>query len=114
MRWWLTTLAALVIPGVFAAFGAPPPVIFIMFFIVWLYHLATSVARLHDAGKSGWWLLFGLVPIAGFYVLYLLGFCVDNQKNQYGEPTGRVRCSPSHWQNGRCHEKSCLRYGQAV
>ena len=32
--------------------------------------LAVGVRRLHDVGKSGWWLLAGLVPILG--VLYLL------------------------------------------
>ena len=88
MRWWLTTLAALVIPGASSVFGAPPPVVFAIFFIVWLYYLTTSVARLHDAGKSGWWLLLGLVPFVGLYVLFVLGFQVDNQKNQYGRTNG--------------------------
>lgn len=31
--------------------------------------LAISVRRLHDIGKSGWWILIGLVPIVGFFVL---------------------------------------------
>ena len=34
--------------------------------------LALSVRRLHDVGKSGWWLLIGIIPIAGaLYLLYL-------------------------------------------
>ena len=32
-------------------------------------YLAISVRRLHDIGKSGWWLLIGLVPIIGLFVL---------------------------------------------
>lgn len=27
--------------------------------------LAVSVRRLHDTGRSGWWLLIGLIPIIG-------------------------------------------------
>ena len=114
MRWWLTTLAALGVVLAMAAVGAPPPVVFVVFFIAWVYQLSVSVARLHDAGKSGWWLLLGLVPLAGLYVPFLLGFHVDNQKNQYGEPTASRRCSRSHRQNGYCHERTCPRNGQAV
>ena len=28
--------------------------------------LAISVKRWHDRGKSGWWVLIGLIPIIGF------------------------------------------------
>ena len=35
-------------------------------------NLAVSVRRLHDCGKSGWFLLFGLIPLFGWaYLLYL-------------------------------------------
>lgn len=34
--------------------------------------LGLAVRRLHDAGKSGWWLLAGLAPVLGWiYVIYL-------------------------------------------
>ncbi|HQU47960.1 MAG TPA: DUF805 domain-containing protein [Casimicrobiaceae bacterium] len=32
-------------------------------------HLAVGARRLHDTGRSGWWLLIGFVPIIGFIVL---------------------------------------------
>src|SRR4030095_12645452 len=32
---------------------------------VLLPSLAVGVRRLHDIGKSGWWLLLGLVPLVG-------------------------------------------------
>ena len=32
-------------------------------------NLAVSVRRLHDTGRSGWWLLIGLVPLIGWIVL---------------------------------------------
>lgn len=31
--------------------------------------LSAAVRRLHDTGKSGWWLLIAFVPIVGFIVL---------------------------------------------
>lgn len=34
-----------------------------------LPNLGMAVRRLHDIGKSGWWVLIGLVPIVGFIVL---------------------------------------------
>jgi uncharacterized membrane protein YhaH (DUF805 family) len=47
--------------------------------------LAVSVRRLHDTGRSGWWLLFGLIPIIGTIVL-LIFIIQDSQlmDNQYG------------------------------
>jgi uncharacterized membrane protein YhaH (DUF805 family) len=47
--------------------------------------IAVGVRRLHDTGRSGWWLLIGLVPIVGWIVL-LVFFLQDSQaENQYGE-----------------------------
>lgn len=47
--------------------------------------IAVSVRRLHDTGRSGWWLLIALVPLIGAIVL--LVFMVQDSKpgqNQYG------------------------------
>ena len=46
--------------------------------------LAVAVRRLHDVGKSGWFLLLALVPIISLYLLYL--FIQDGTPgaNQYG------------------------------
>jgi len=47
--------------------------------------IAVAVRRLHDIGKSGWWLLLGLVPVVGVLVLIYL-YAQDSQKgeNAYG------------------------------
>jgi uncharacterized membrane protein YhaH (DUF805 family) len=37
-----------------------------------LPQLAVGARRLHDTGKSGWWQLFLLVPVAGLIVLIVL------------------------------------------
>ena len=48
--------------------------------------LAVSIKRWHDRGKSGWWVLIGLVPLIGFWwVLIECGFLQgDSGPNEYG------------------------------
>jgi uncharacterized membrane protein YhaH (DUF805 family) len=52
---------------------------------VFIPSLAVGVRRLHDTGRTGWWLLIGLVPCAGFIVL-LVFFVMEGQRgaNEYG------------------------------
>jgi len=47
--------------------------------------LAITVRRLHDIGKSGWWILISLIPIIGGIWLFVLTV-TDSQPgdNQYG------------------------------
>lgn len=47
--------------------------------------LALWMRRLHDTGKSGWWLLISLVPAVGSIVLLIFAL-LDSQPgdNQYG------------------------------
>ena len=46
---------------------------------------AVFVRRLHDIGRSGWWLLIGLVPLAGAVILIVFA-CTDSERgaNQWG------------------------------
>ena len=48
--------------------------------------IALSVRRLHDIGKSGWFLLLNLIPIVGGIIL-IVWYCQDSQpyKNQFGD-----------------------------
>ncbi len=34
--------------------------------------LAVAVRRLHDTGRSGWWVLIGLIPVVGGIILIVL------------------------------------------
>ena len=47
--------------------------------------LSVTVRRLHDTGRSAWWLLVGLIPIVGGIVL-LVFFVQDSQDavNRFG------------------------------
>lgn len=52
----------------------------ILMLIVSLHGLSVSVRRMHDVGKSGWWVL---VPFANFFLLFKKS---DEEWNIYGEP----------------------------
>jgi uncharacterized membrane protein YhaH (DUF805 family) len=47
--------------------------------------IAVSVRRLHDIGRSGWWLLIVLVPLVGAIVLFIF-MVLDSkpEQNEYG------------------------------
>ena len=53
--------------------------------IMLLPGLAVLVRRLHDVGKSGWWIFISLIPVIGSIWLLLL-LLTDSQptENQYG------------------------------
>ncbi len=47
--------------------------------------LGLCVRRLHDIGKSGWWIFLSLIPLIGGIIL-LVWYCKDSQMepNEYG------------------------------
>lgn len=50
-----------------------------------LPNIAVAVRRLHDIGRTGWWVLIGLVPIIGFLLLlYWYVQPSEEGQNQYG------------------------------
>jgi len=54
--------------------------------------LAVAVRRLHDTGKSGWWLFISLIPLIGsIWLLVLLVTDGQPSENKYGpNPKGIV------------------------
>ncbi|MEH6939434.1 DUF805 domain-containing protein [Bacillus sp. JJ664] len=52
---------------------------------VFLPSLAVGARRLHDIGKSAWWLLIGLIPIIGGLVLLVFTLLKsEDHDNKYG------------------------------
>ena len=47
--------------------------------------LAVSARRLHDTGKSGWYLLLGLIPCVGIILLVFMITPGNIGANEYGE-----------------------------
>ncbi|HLV00732.1 MAG TPA: DUF805 domain-containing protein [Acidobacteriota bacterium] len=52
---------------------------------VFIPGLAVTVRRLHDTGRTGWWVLIGLIPFFGSLIL-LIFMLLDSEPgtNQYG------------------------------
>lgn len=83
-------LSAIVVSIVAAVlFGAPSAgyyaVVYGFSLALFLPGLGVSVRRLQDIGKSGLWILVGLIPLVGTIVL-LVFYCTDSQpgENEYG------------------------------
>ena len=87
-EYWMFALFAGIIYVVFAILGvvtkqswlvALPVVAFL------LPGLGVTVRRLHDTGRSGWWILFQIVPIAGPITLFVFSV-LDGEPgdNKYG------------------------------
>lgn len=53
-------------------------------FIFLIPNVATTVRRLHDIGKSGWWYLLIGIPFINLYVVYLLLLSGNKGENIYG------------------------------
>ncbi|HSV53714.1 MAG TPA: DUF805 domain-containing protein [Burkholderiaceae bacterium] len=50
--------------------------------------LGVSVRRLHDIGKSGWWLLLGFVPIVGVVLIWWFAQPGTSAGSRFGEAVG--------------------------
>jgi uncharacterized membrane protein YhaH (DUF805 family) len=85
--WWFALFSFIlyVIAGIIdAAIGSSVLGVIVALALL-LPSLAVTVRRLHDTGRSGWWILIGLIPLIGAIVL-LVFECQDSQPgtNAYG------------------------------
>ena len=64
------------LPGTLSSFYA---------LVVLIPSVAVGVRRLHDTGRTGWWMLLNLLPVIGTIVLIVF-FCFDSEEgtNEYG------------------------------
>lgn len=64
---------------------------FLLYLLVFWFALSIQVKRWHDRGKSGWWVLIGLVPVVGIWAFIECGFLEGTVgPNEYGpDPLGR-------------------------
>jgi uncharacterized membrane protein YhaH (DUF805 family) len=81
-EYWMFVLFNIVFSLVASLFGILAVIYGVALFIP---GLAVSVRRLHDVGKSGWWLLISLTVIGVFWLIYLS--CIDSQQgsNKWGD-----------------------------
>jgi uncharacterized membrane protein YhaH (DUF805 family) len=72
--WWLFVLIA----TAFVVVG------WLMIPVLIIPTISVTIRRLHDIGKSGWWILLGCIPVANIYLIYLLTQRGDKMDNRYG------------------------------
>lgn len=88
-EYWMFVLFNFIVAAVLAGIGVAidtqiPYAIYLVAVLV--PAIAVMVRRLHDTGRSGWWILISLVPLVGGIVL--LVFLASDGKpeaNAYGE-----------------------------
>lgn len=88
-EYWVFVLCNMGIAFLLAAveglFGSPGVLVRLYSLAVLVPGLAVSVRRLHDTGRSGWYLLIGLIPVIGSLIVLVL-MLLDSQPgaNAYG------------------------------
>jgi uncharacterized membrane protein YhaH (DUF805 family) len=88
-EYWYFTLVSTIVVAVLVALdlatGIYPILTGLYAFAVFIPSLAVSIRRLHDTGRSGWWIVIALVPLAGAIVL-LVFYVQDgaSAENLYG------------------------------
>ena len=79
--WWFT-LFNMIVSGLIGSIL--PSLAGVWSLVVLIPGLALCFRRLHDTGKSGWWILINLVPLVGSIIL-LVFMCQDSTAdNQWG------------------------------
>lgn len=53
--------------------------------ITFLPALSVTIRRLHDAGHSGWCLLYNLIPYVGSLIIFIFTLQGSEENNLYGE-----------------------------
>ncbi|WP_327116720.1 DUF805 domain-containing protein [Streptomyces sp. NBC_01341] len=86
-EYWMYTLFNLIAASVLVALGAVidsqiPYFIYVVAVLV--PTLAVFVRRLHDTGRSGWWLLLAIVPFGGIVLLVFACLEGTGEVNEYG------------------------------
>ena len=100
--WWTLAAYGMLIPasfvdGMIFGWGLDDPtwISWLVVLGIFIPNLAVMARRLHDTGKSGWFLLIGVVPLVNccFYIALLIWYIQDGNAyvNSYGDvPTNRL------------------------
>ena len=76
---------ALYIIGIISPYHLLMVIYWIYALAVFIPGLAVGIRRLHDIGKSGWWILLDFIPIIG-WIIIIIFWVTDSQpgENIYG------------------------------
>ncbi|CAI3579233.1 MULTISPECIES: DUF805 domain-containing protein [Clostridium] len=76
---------AIVLSVIDSLLGTAPIIYLVYILAVFIPSISVGVRRLHDIGKSGWWLFISFIPLVGGIWLLILT-CKDSEptENAYG------------------------------
>jgi len=93
--WWFTLWSVIIsfVTGILdlsLGMGDTGPIGILASLVMFLPSIAVSIRRLHDIGRSGWWLLMMFIPLIGWIVLIVF-YCTKTQEetNKWGMPPRR-------------------------
>ena len=69
--------------------GIVPDFAWVWSVVIWLPTLAIGIRRLHDIGRSGWWYLINLIPVAG-QIIFLIWACQDSTEDNIWGPNPKA------------------------
>jgi len=83
--WYLFLILGNIVAAITDAILGTGSIVMIIFAVgVIIPGLAVSVRRLHDIGRTGWWLLIGILPLIGAIVLLVFYITKSDGPNEYG------------------------------
>lgn len=87
-EYWMFGLFNFIIAVVLAAIGGiihTQALYGLYVLAILLPSIGVTIRRLHDTGRSGWWMLIGLVPLVGGLILLYFMICdSEPNSNDYG------------------------------
>ena len=82
--WVLFEVALIVVAAIIDVALGTQFILIIAWLAILIPTLAVGVRRLHDTGKTGWWMLISFIPFGGIVLLVFM--CLESQgPNQYGQ-----------------------------
>ncbi|WP_445145146.1 DUF805 domain-containing protein [Dyella sp. Tek66A03] len=86
-EYWMFTLVNVIVSfvlGLVCGLIHVPWLAYIYALAVMVPSIAVAARRLHDVGKSGWFMLISFIPLAGLYLIYVLAQDGEAGNNAYG------------------------------
>jgi uncharacterized membrane protein YhaH (DUF805 family) len=84
-NWFLFEILGAVAVGIVDSILGTGPILDLVFEVgIFLPTIAVAIRRLHDIGRTGWWLLISFVPIIGLIVLIVFYLTKSDGPNKYG------------------------------
>ena len=70
-------------------------------------NLAVTIRRLHDTGRSGWFILLSLIPIIGYFIILYFTLCDSEElTNEYGPSPKYYHPKSSFLENSKYYQMS--------